>query len=129
MVSTAGTAGTFYYQFEAHNVGSSGCNIGGYFGVSLYNPQGTLITAWDKRQAKSVSGAPVQSLRLLPRGIASFTISLVDATCRLSSPKIGAFHFIPPNDTTFNQVSTSFGYQYCGRGINVYPNELGPPTT
>jgi hypothetical protein len=129
MVSTAGTAGTFYYQFEAHNVGARACGIGGYFGVSLYNPAGTLITARDKRQPKSVSGAPVRALSLAPGGIASFTISLVDATCRQSSPKIGAFHFIPPNDTTFNQVSTSFGYQYCGRGISVYPNELGPPTT
>jgi hypothetical protein len=129
LASTEGAAGTFYYQFKVHNAGSSACHIGGYFGVSLYNPAGDLITAVDNRQPKTVSGAPVKSLVLLAGGIASFTVSLVDATCRLSSPKIGAWHFIPPNDTTFDQVSTSFGYQYCGRGINVYPNELGPPAT
>ncbi len=124
--SAQGAGGTFYYQFEVRNTGEP-CAVGGYFGVSVYDPAGQPISASDRREPTSIQGGPVRSV-LLPRGgRASFTVGLVDVNCRASSPKIGAFHLIPPNATTFDQVSTNHGFQYCGPSILVYPTEPGAP--
>jgi hypothetical protein len=120
-----GAAGSTYYTVIAHNKGSVTCNVGGYFGVSVWDPAGHLLSADDQRQQKTPSGLPVRQVSLAPGQNASFIIRLVDATCTKSSPQIGAFHFIPPNDTTFDQVSESKQFLYCGDGISVYPTVVG----
>jgi Protein of unknown function (DUF4232) len=125
LAAANGAAGSFYYTFEAHNLGSLSCQVGGYFGVSVWDPSGQIISSDDQRQPQSIEGATPHKVTLAPGGYASFDIRLTDVNCTASSPRIGAFHFIPPNDTTFAQVSTSRGYQYCGGGISVYPVEAG----
>jgi hypothetical protein len=120
-----GAAGSTYYAIIAKNIGSITCDVGGYFGVSVWNPGGHLLSADDQRQPTTTNGAPVRQVALAPGAYASFVIRLVDATCTNSSPQIGAFHFIPPNDTTFDQVSESRRFLYCGDGISVYPVVAG----
>ena len=124
-----GAGGTGIYSFVATNNGPRPCSLGGYFGVSLYDPAGHLLTTQDSRQSTTPSGAGAQSVILDPGAKASFTVGVPENPVgkQTSCPVIGAFHLIPPNDTGFVQVSlTGTRPTYCGsNGVEVYPTRPG----
>jgi hypothetical protein len=117
LANESGAGGSDYFTFNATNDANTTCAIGGYFGVSLYDPSGNLLSSDDNRYDTPTS------IELAPAATVTFQVELDQALCNATSPHIGAFHLIPPNDTTFNQVTTNAGYLYCGPGtIGVSPD-------
>jgi hypothetical protein len=119
-----GAGGTGIYTFEVVNRASNPCQVGGYFGVSIYDPDGHLLTATATREPGNATEEGVQPITLQPGGTASFTITdneIPDtgSTC----PMIGAFHLTPPNATSSIQVSLDpSGHLYCSRP-EVFPTQ------
>lgn len=129
LASEAGAAGTGIYRFVATNNSQRPCSVGGYFGVSLYDPAGHLLTAQDRRSLTTLTGAGAQPVMMAPGAKASFVVGVPEnpVGTQTRCPAIGAFHLIPPNDTGFDQVSVAgTRYQYCGsNGVEVYPTTPG----
>jgi hypothetical protein len=121
-------AGTGDYTFAVLNQNGPTCGAGGYFGVSVYAQNGTLLTSTDNRLTTGPAGNGVVAVSLAVGSKANFVVGVGqqptggETTC----PVIGSFHLIPPNGTTAVQVSVpaSDGYVYCGSdGVQVAPVE------
>lgn len=114
-----GAAGSLSYPFNVTNHGSGSCPIGGYFGVSIYDQPGDVITASATRDP----GSQPQPIELAVGGVANFRV-LVGVTPAdgnsQTCPVIGSFHLIPPNAAIDVQVSVpaSANYRDCG-GVYV----------
>jgi hypothetical protein len=123
-----GEGGNQFFLFDVVNISQQACPIGGYFGVSIYNPVGQLASATDDREV-GPSG-PSQALELVPGATASFSVGLRDAEEPVGNdcPPVGAFHLIPPNATTDVQVSVPAGQIVpgCNDAIIVRPVAAGP---
>jgi hypothetical protein len=118
-----GAGGSGLYGFVVRNTGTTTCQLGGYFGVSVYNRVGHPLGVSDQRE-----GHP-RAIALKPGGQGSFLVQLgqVPVGHATSCPPIGAFHLIPPNTTTFDQVSLPAdpGRHDCDPGVIVYPDRAG----
>jgi len=129
LTGNEGAAGTVIYAFSATNTGRQPCQIGGYFGVSLYDPAGHLLTAQDSRDPEAPGGKTMQAVQLNPGAPASFTVGVGDTPVgnQTSCPAIGAFHLIPPNATGDVQVSLAGNnHHYCGsQGVRITPTVNG----
>jgi hypothetical protein len=99
-------AGTEYYGFNVVNISQQACPLGGYFGVSIYNPAGSLVSSSDYRDSAGSSSAPA-AVNLAPGATASFSVGLGGAQppTGAACPSAGSFHLIPPNAATDVQVS------------------------
>ena len=125
-------AGTALYTFHVRNVSNAACQLGGYFGVSLYDPSGHLLDANSGRRTDMPGDpGPPTAVPFSPSSQAHFTVSVGenppgDAT---SCPLIGAFHLIPPNSRSQLKVAlpqaANQKYWFCGSGIGVGPARLG----
>jgi Protein of unknown function (DUF4232) len=69
LAPSGGAGGNEFYAFNVVNVSQQACPIGGYFGVSIYNPAGQLVSAADGREV-GPSG-PSQALDLAPNRTAA----------------------------------------------------------
>ncbi len=119
-----GAAGTGIYVFKVVNQGSTTCDVGGYFGVSIYDPAGHLLTATATREPGNATEEGVQPITLQSGGFASFTITDSEVgSSGTTCPMIGAFHLTPPNATAYIQVSLApSGHLYCG-SPEVFPTQ------
>jgi hypothetical protein len=111
MVNAVGAGGTGYYRFQARNISATGCDAGGYFGVSVYDQSGNLVTSHDLRQATSPDGAVLRPLSLPPGAALLFEVGVGETPTgtQTTCPEIGAFHLIPPNETAYDQVAIPAG--------------------
>ena len=111
-------------MFTVVNKASTPCQVGGYFGVSIYDPAGHQLTATATREPGNQLEAGVQPITLQPGGAASFTVTVNEIPdTGTSCPMIGAFHLTPPNATAFVQVSLSpSAHLYCGQP-EVFPTQ------
>lgn len=118
-----GAAGTFIVSFLVTNHGPTPCAIGGYFGVSLYDPAGTLITDQDDRLTPPSYNVD-QPVTLAPGAQASFQAKYIENPQRLPCQPVGSFHLLPPNTNT-PMVIADHG-QYCPpSGIGVSATRPG----
>jgi hypothetical protein len=120
--SEGGAGGSGFYAFAVTNDGAA-CQLGGYFGVSVYDRQGHAVSLSDHRQGGS------RSLSLAHDERASFLVQVGENPVgkATSCPKIGAFHLIPPNTTTFVQVSlpATPAHLDCTSQVYVYADQQG----
>jgi hypothetical protein len=128
-----GAAGTIYYNVNLANVSGASCTTGGYFGVSAYDPSGTLLASQDIREPM---GAPAE-VTVSPGGSISFAVGFVDQSSTGGgtpcTSTVGALHLIPPNTTTEVQIATplpaaasTVGYpSLCEPRIAVGPVQSG----
>ena len=124
-----GAGGSGYYIFTAVNMGTVTCQAGGYFGVSVYDQGGTLISTGTVRDPTGAHGNTVVPVAVAPGRSVSFEVQIIETPSgsQTSCPVIGSFHLIPPNATDDKQVSTpaSDGYQLCRGTINIDPTYVG----
>ncbi len=112
--------------FMVVNQRTTPCQVGGYIGVSIYDPVGHELTATATREPGNGTEEALQAIILQPGGTASFTVTVNEIPSSGSScPMIGAFHLTPPNATVYLQVSVeSSGHLYCGQP-KVFPTQPG----
>jgi Protein of unknown function (DUF4232) len=96
-------AGTIFYGVNLENISAASCTAGGYFGVSAYNPSGTLVTSRDYRD--SSTGNPPE-VTVSPGGSVSLGVGFVDGSSQGACTTVGALHLISPNTTTELQIAT-----------------------
>lgn len=127
-----GAAGTAFYLFQITNTSATSCQVGGFFGVSLYDPNGHVLTDKTVRSTNLPNETgPATPLLLAPGNVAHFVVSFSETgeTC----PSIGSFHLVPPNARTQLQVSLSppagTTYVYCSPPVQVSPTKPGAPPT
>jgi hypothetical protein len=66
LASEGGAGGSGYYTFQAVNAGAQTCQAGGYFGVSIYDQAGTLLSTSDSRETSLPHSGPVGPVPLAP---------------------------------------------------------------
>jgi hypothetical protein len=127
--SEQGAAGSGYYIFGAVNNGPQTCQAGGYFGASVYDQGGHLISTGSVRETTGIQGNSVVPVAVAPRGSVSFAIQIGETPMgtQTACPVIGAFHLIPPNATSDDQVSVpaSDNYRLCEGDIQINPTYAG----
>jgi hypothetical protein len=125
-----GAAGTAFYGVNLVNISAASCTTGGYFGVSAYDPSGTLVASQDYRE--SSNGDPPE-VTVSPGGSISFGVGFVDESSAAPCTTVGALHLIPPNTTGELQIATALpatestvGYpSLCEPRIGVDPVQNG----
>ena len=125
--SFQGAAGTGYYTFGLLNRGDVPCQVGGYFGVSIFGVNGQLLVASVPRAPVTADGAGVTPILLGPGVTATFVVSVVEnGTARC--PSIGTFDLIPPDaySPAVVQVSSLQQGGFCS-SRSVEPTQLGWP--
>jgi hypothetical protein len=130
-----GASQHLFYVINVMNSSSATCVTGGYVGVSAYDPAGNLLAASETRQA-SLGSPGTPTLSVAPGTSVHFTVGLADSNISAGgtecSTRVGAFHLIPPNETTEVQVATPISSGYptlCGNEILVGPLQSGAVTT
>lgn len=130
-----GAAGTAFYLFDIKNASGTSCQVGGFFGVSLYDPHGHLLTDNTVRSTTLPNeSGPAAPLMLSPGSVAHFAVSFSETgATNTACSSIGSFHLIPPNTRTQAQVSMSpppgTTYLYCPSPVQVSPTKPGPAPT
>lgn len=129
LANEEGAGGTGLYDFDITNTSTATCQLGGYFGVSIYDQPGHVLSGASDRVDDPIDNRGSEPVPLPPGTSAHFRIAVVEnppgnAVC----PVIGAFHLIPPNQTAFVQVSTpaAAGHFYCQGTPTVSPTRPGP---
>jgi hypothetical protein len=127
-----GAAGTAFYLFQITNTSATSCQVGGFFGVSLYDRDGHLLTDKTVRSTNLPNeSGPATPLLLAPGNVAHFVVSFSENG--ESCPSIGSFHLIPPNARSQLQVSLSpppgTTYVYCSSPVQVSPTKSGAAPT
>lgn len=123
-VTYQGAAGTGYYSFDVVNASSTSCEIGGYFGVTIYSTSGQQISD-HATDVQSQSGGGATPVALAPGATASFDVQVLENGT--GCPDMGSFGFIPPNATTTAQVTLTRppgSTPDCG-GPGVSPTKAG----
>ncbi len=127
-----GAGGTGLYDFNVTNASTSACQLGGYFGVSIYDQPGHLLSGASDRVDDPIDNRGSEPVPLSPGASAHFRIAVVEnPPGNVVCPVIGAFHLIPPNQTAFVQVSTlvAAGHRYCQGTPTVSPTRPGPASS
>jgi hypothetical protein len=121
-----GASGTLFYVVNLLNASAVTCVTGGYVGVSAYDPAGDLIAASESHDLLGSDEPP--TLLVAPGTTVHFIVGLPDVNEAAGgiecSTTVGAFHLIPPNETTEVQIATpvSTGYpSLCGSTFFVGP--------
>jgi hypothetical protein len=74
LAPSGGAGGNEFYAFNVVNISQQACPIGGYFGVSIYDPAGQLVSAADGREdgpsgpSPALDLAPNRTAANLPTG-------------------------------------------------------------
>lgn len=126
LVQKTGGGGIGYYIFRAQYRGVGACEIGGFFGVSVYGTSGALLNGSAERSSSmpGAYGGPPERVQLSMNGSTYFKVEVGENPGNANScPGIGSFHLIPPNSKQAILVSipTSSNYQYCGLPFSVGP--------
>jgi len=121
-----GASGHLYYSVNLLNSSPWTCVTGGYVGVSAYDPAGNPIAASGSKDAMGTNSPP--TLTVAPGATVHFVVGLPDVNEATGgtacSTTVGAFHLIPPNETTEVQIATPIGTGYpklCGSTFLVGP--------
>jgi hypothetical protein len=102
-----GAAGTAFYLFQITNTSTSACQVGGFFGVSIYDRDGHLLEQNSPPTLPNESG-PATPLLLSPGGLGHLAVSFSESgATNAPCSSIGSFHLIPPNARAQVQVQVS----------------------
>jgi hypothetical protein len=129
LIAEQGAGGSGYYYFRAVNHGTLACEAGGYFGASIYDQAGRLLSDTPGRMTTTLAGVAVHPVRMDPGGSASFMLQVVENPQNgpTRCPLIASFRFIPPNGTAAVDVPVppSTSSWFCG-AFNISPTTAAP---